>query len=250
MDTSAELLSFILLGALLLLVIICLCLTLRKHKKILVALISLILIGYFLYFTFYSTIEKQVHERAYNALLVYLEQKHPNIEFIIESKLLEPGVDAGSFFVYPNHFPEIGVQLKRQRDGSFKQVASTSRIETSHQEDIWKTLYFSLDDGNLIDENIPVITKLDSWIKDDLTVFALLVNDKPTIATFTYKVSGYGLYDVKYGNIGEYVMTTHDNLTFLLIDERYEGDSFKIVDDDKSYIYHSAEDKGKLIVLE
>ena len=100
-----------------------------------------------------------------------------------------------------------------------------------------------------LDKEIVNVTKQDVWIEGELTVFALTIDDMPTIALFTYSSGGYGLLDLQQGEREGFVFIEHDGNAFIYIDERYQEEMITIqLDNREDYTLKTEQKKGRLIV--
>ena len=244
-----DLISFMLLGIGVLIVILFICFILRKRKKLAVALTIPLIISYVSYFIFFPTIQENTHAKRYQQIKAYLSITYPEKHFVISPQHFEQGVNVGDFEVHHLDTPEIGVTLRVKKDGSVSQVATWTNSDYPTQQELWRNLQTIFLGNYSLDKEIPEIKKIDTWINGELTVFALTIDDKPSIAIFTYSHAGYGLIDVTEGKRGEIVTAEYENYLFSYIDEYYAEDSATIRSTSgDTYSINALEQKGKLIV--
>ena len=200
-----ELISFMGLGIVVFIVILFICFILRKRKKLAIALTIPLIIGYVSYFIFFPTIQENTHAKRYQQIEAYLSTTYPEKHFVISPQHFEQGVNVGDFQVHHLDTPEIGVTLRVKKDGSVSQVSTWTNSDYPTQQELWRNLQTNFLGDYALDKEIPEVKKIDTWIDGELTVFALTVDGKPSIAIFTYSNAGYSLIEVTEGERGEIV---------------------------------------------
>ena len=209
-----EMISFMLLGIGLLIVILFIFFILRKRKKLAVALTIPLLIGYVSYYMFFPTIQENTHAKRYQQLEAYLSTTYPEKHFVITPQHFEQGGNVGDFEVYHLDTPEIGVTLRVKKDGSVSQVSTWTNSDDSTQQELWQNVQTIFLGDYTLDNEIPDIKHVDTWIDGELTVFALAIYDQPAIAIFTYSPAGYSLIDVTEGTREHPVTAEYENYVF------------------------------------
>ena len=246
-----EMISFMLLGIIVFIIILSIFFILRKRKKLAVALTFPLIIGYFGYYIFFPTIQENTHEKRYQQLITYLNTTYPEKHLVIYPQHFESGVNVGEFQVHQLDTPEIGVTLRVQKDGSVSQLATWTNSTYPTQQELWRELQTNFLGNYTLDKEIPEIKKMDTWIDDELTVFALTIDGKPSIAIFTYSNAGYELIDIKEGKQGEIVTAEYEHYLFIYIDEHYAEDIATIHSKSgDTYLINALEQKGRLITNE
>ena len=246
-----ELISFIGLGIVVLIVILFICFILRKRKKLAIALTMPLIIGYVSYFIFFPTIQENTHAKRYQQLEDYLSTTYPEKQFVITPQHFEQGLNVGDFKVHHLDTPEIGVTLRVKKDGSVSQVATWTNSHYPTQQELWRIPEINFLGDYALNKEIPEVKKVDTWIDGELTVFALTIDDKPSIAIFTYSHAVYSLIEVAKGKRGEIVTAEYENYMFSYIDEYYAEDSATIhLQSGDTYSINTLEQKGRLIVNE
>lgn len=244
-----EMISFMLLGICVVFVILFICFIFRKWKKLSIALTLPLIIGYIGYFIFFPTIQENTHAKRYQQVEAYLSTTYPERHFAISPQHFEPGVYVGEFQVHHLDTPKIGVTLRVKKDGSVSQLSTWSNSDYPTQQELWQVLKSNFLGNYSLDKEIPEIKKVDTWIDGKLTVFALTINAKPSIAIFTYSNAGYGLIEVKEGEQGEVVTAEYENYLFVYMDDYYSEDTATIRSTSgDTYRVNAIEQKGELIV--
>jgi len=244
-----DLISFMLLGIGVLIVILFIFFILRKRKKLAIVLTIPLIISYCGYFIFFPTIQENTHAKRYQQLEAYLSTTYPEKHFVISPQHFEQGVNVGDFEVHHLDTPEIGVTLRVKKDGSVSQVATWTNSDYPTQQELWRNLQTNFLGDYALDKEIPEIKKIDTWIDGELTVFALTIDDKHSIAIFTYSNAGYSLLEVTEGERGEIVTAEYENYMFIYIDEHYAEDTATIhLKSGDTYSINVFEQKGQLIV--
>jgi len=242
-----DIVTFMLLGLLVLIVIIVIWIIFRKRKKWAFGLTMVLLIGYIGYFLAYPTIKINTHAKGYEQVVEYLETTYPNRKFKVSPEHFEEGFYVRQFDVNDVETPLQGVTLRVDRNGNVTQVGTWESDRNLTQRDLWKDLgfhgYYSLDDQP---KNV---AKVDEWIKGELTAFALTIDGKPAIAVFHYSKDSIGLYELKEGEKEGFVSVEVEGHVFIYIDEQYKGEILTVpLKNGEEYRVNAADHKGKLIV--
>lgn len=224
----SELIYFMALGIVVLLVIAILFFILRKNKKlamIVAAPFAVLYVGYYLY---YPTLQENIHSARFEQLQAYLQATYPEEQFTIYPRELELGVEAGNFMVNNVNTPALGVDYRVKKDGSVVQISTWTNTNFPTEQNLWETVQYNHKGSYTLDDELPVIEKKDSWTEDDLTVFALTINDEPSIAAFHYATGGYSAYPVVEGAAGGIVHATVEQYEFFYIDEHFREQTAKV----------------------
>ncbi|GAB0169248.1 LPXTG cell wall anchor domain-containing protein [Lysinibacillus sp. CTST325] len=249
--TPAELIYFSVIALALLIIILLIAFIFRKRKKCVLAIIILLIISYISYIAYYPTLKIKTHAERYIQLETYLNQTYPNQQFSVTPEHFEPGYTVGQFSVHAMETPQIGVDLRVDKQGKVTQVSTWTKEEYPTQENLWKVIEFHLFEEYTLDKNIPFITKKDYWFNGDgLTVFALKVNDSPAIAVFTYSTAGYSLRHFVEGKAGEMISIETEDFVFAYMDEKYTGEAATITTKSgEQYVLNPDNQKMKLTVI-
>ena len=246
-----ELISFMLFGIGILIVILFIFFILRKRKKLAIGLTIPLVIGYVGYYILFPTLQENTHAKRYQQLEDYLSTTYPEKHFVISPQQFEPGVYVGEFQVHQLDTPEIGVTLRVQKDGSVSQLSTWTNSNYPTQQDLWRELQSNFLGNYSLDKEIPEMKKIDTWIDGELTVFALTIDDNPSIAIFTYSNTGYKLIGVTEGKQGEVTTAEYENYLFIYIDDYYaEAIATIHSKSGETYSIDTLEQKGRLIINE
>ena len=246
-----EMISFMLLGIVVFIVILLIFVILRKRKKLAIALIIPLMLGYVAYYISFPNSQENTHTKRYQQLEDYLGITYPEKHFVVSPQQFESGVNVGEFQVHQLDTPEIGVTLRVQKDGSVSQLATWTNSTYPTQQELWRELQINFLGDYTLDKEIPEIKKMDTWIDGELTVFALTIDDKPSIAIFTYSNEGYELIEVKEGKQGEIVTAEYEHYLFIYIDEHYVEDTATIHSKSgDTYTVNVIEQKEQLVIKE
>lgn len=235
----------------LLIIILIIAILFRKRNKGLFIIIILLIIGYISYIAYYPTLKTKTHSERYNQLEFYLNQTYPNQQFSVTPEHYEPGYTVGQFRVHALETPQIGVNLSINKNGKVTQVSTWTNKEYPTQENLWGVLEFHLLKEYTLDKTIPVITKKDFWFnEDELTAFALKINDSPAIAIFTYSAAGYSLQHFVEGIPGELISIETEDYVFVYMDEKFSGEEAIVsIKSGENYEFNSHNQKMKLTVI-
>lgn len=247
--SPSDVITFMLLGMAVLIVIGVVWVLFRKRKKWATVITCVLLAGYVGYYLTYPTIKVNTHAKRYEQIVDYLENMYPDREFDVSPEHFEEGYSVGRFDVNDVETPLLGVMYSVDRKGNVSQVGFWESDRNPTQRELWKELishgYYSLDDKP------NDVTKVDEWIKGELTAFALTFNGNPAIAVFQYSNASYGLYELKEGKKQGFVSVEVEGHVFIYIDEQYEGEVVTVpLKNGEEYRVNAAEHKGKLIVKE
>lgn len=242
----SEVISFFLIGMIILVIIFFVWILFRKRKKWAAAITMILVIGYVSYYFYYPVLKVNTHAKRYEQLTVYLTKNYPNRQFNIEPIHYEEGYRVGDFQVNDVKSPNIGVTLRVDDKGQVKQLGTWSKNEYRHNKSI-----FSFRKTYTLDKEIPKISKQDEWIDGELTVFALMMDDLPAIAIFQYYSSGdYKFLELQQGEQEGFVSLEKDDYLFIYIDERYRGEKVTIQKENgEEYSVNAVENKGRLFWL-
>ncbi len=208
-----------------------------------------IVIGFAGYYMYYPTIKKNTHTERFQQIQVFLEKTYPDKQFAITSQHYESGYIVGDFEISDLNTPLMGVTLRVHKDGHVSQIATWSKLDYPTQQKLWRVIEFYYGETYSLDKEIGEFTRKDHWIDGELTVFALTINDVPSIAIFNYSTAGYSLLELKEGERGKFVSVELDGYLFIYIDENYEGELVTIhTEAGNQYTLNAQEQKGKLIV--
>jgi len=242
-----DIITFLLLGLIVLTVIGIVWFIFHKRKKWAIGLTSVLLVGYIGYFFSYPTIQVNTHAKRYEQVMDYLATTYPEREFNVTPEHFEEGYTVGQFAVYDEDNPLQGVTLRVDKKGKVTQVSTWFDREYPTQEELWKEVESKGD--YTLDSKPKEITKEDEWIDGELTAFALTIDGKPAIAVFNYSNAGYGLYELKEGDKDGFVSVEVEGHVFIYIDEQYEGEIVTVpLKNGEEYRVNTDEHKGRLIV--
>ena len=244
-----ELIIFLLAGAALLAVILISWVIFRKKKKWAIVLSAVLVVGYAGYYLYFPTLKVNTHAKRYEQVIQYLAENHPNQEFTVIPEHFEEGYRVGQFTVNDRQTSEIGVTLRVDKKGQVTQVGTWTKRDYPKQQELWQELELMFRESYTLDKEIAKVTKQDVRIDGELTVFALTIDDIPTIAIFTYSSGGYGLLDLQQGEREGFVLIEHDGNVFIYIDERYQEELITIhLENGEDYTLKTDQNKGRLIV--
>ena len=247
--SPSESIYFFLIAICMLIIILFVWLIFRKRKKWAVGLTSLLVIGYIAYFLYYPTLKVNSHSERYEQVIAYLAKNYPNKEFHIEPKHYEEGYNVGEFTVNDVKLPTMGVTLRVGDEGEVTQLSAWSKNEYPTQQELWREIEFFYGETYSLDKEIAKIIKQDEWIDGELTVFALTIDDMPTIAIFNYSSEGYKLLELQQGEQEGFIFIEIDDYVWIYIDESYQGEKVTMhLKNGEEYALHVDENKGKLIV--
>lgn len=110
---------FFLIGIaiILLVLVIIIFIIFRKRKKVARIIVSLMVIGYFIFFAIYPSIRAYMHAQRYDELEAYLQNTYPTEEFNIESRDYNTVIQFGDFDVSNKKTPNKGVTYRVKQDG-------------------------------------------------------------------------------------------------------------------------------------
>ena len=248
-----ELIIFLLAGAALLAVILISWVIFRKRKKWAIVLTAVLVVGYTGFYLYFPTLKVNMHAKRYEQVIQYLAENYPNQEFTIIPEHFEEGYRVGQFRVNDRKTPMVGVTLRVDKKGQVTQGGTWGGVWTNReypsQRELWQELEYTFRDDYTLDMEIAEVTKQDEWIDGSLTVFALTIDNMPTIAIFTYSSGGYGLLDIQQGAHEGFVFIEHDGNVFIYIDERYQEETITIhLENREDYTLKTEQNKGRLIV--
>lgn len=248
MDSPGEILSYIVIGAFLLVLIIVLTVFMRKRKVLLYPLILIIVGTYVTYYFMYPTIITNKHEKAYADLQIFLKENYSEYSFKIESNFDISTKYAGTFTLTREDFPYYTVGVRATGKGRFKESLWTPQTVPENRADLWQALKgyeLSLNLGTKLN----TVEKLDNWSNSEFTAFAVMLNNKPAIAVYSnYPVY---LYQLIPGEADGMLKVLHEDYTFIYIGEQHEDDILEITAANGStHFYDTTVEKGKLIVIE
>ncbi|WP_153732769.1 hypothetical protein [Sporosarcina obsidiansis] len=244
-----ELIMYLLIGMALAVVILLNWLILRKRKKLAITLTGLLVIGYVGSYLYYPTLKTNTHANRYEQVIEYLSETYPNREFQISPKHYENGISVGEFDVNDRNTPTMGVTLRVDKKGQVTQTATWSNRGYPTQQELWREVEFIHGDPYSLDKENAHITKDDVWIKGELTVFALTINDTPAIAVFNYSKEGYGLLQLEQGEHEGFIVVEEAGYVFIYTDERYPKESITAdLENGKNVSFNVAKQKGRLVV--
>ncbi|WP_078547939.1 hypothetical protein [Litchfieldia alkalitelluris] len=226
--SPSENIYFLLIGVSVSVVIIFICLLLKKRVRWAIALTSVLVIGYVGYYVSYPTIKGNMHDDRYDQVIEYLLEKYPDKKFTIFPKHYEEGHAVGEFDVNDTETPTMGVTLRVGKEGQVTQIGTWSNGDYPIQQELWKEVQFFHGEDYTLSKKIAKITKQDEWIDGELTAFALTVDDLPAIALFNYSDEGFGLLEFKQGEREEFVYVEEADYLFVYIDERYQEEFITI----------------------
>lgn len=227
--TPAELIYFCLIAFILLIVILLLAYIFRKRKKIILAIIIPLIIGYISFIAYYPSLKIKTHAERFIQLESYLNEAYPDQQFSVTPEHFEPGYTVGQFSVHKKETPQIGIELKVDKHGKVTQVSTWTKDEYPTRENLWKVLEFQLLEAYTLDKNIPIITKIDFWFNGELTVFALKIDGSPAIAVFTYSTAGYSFQHFVEGKPGDIISIETEDFVFAYMDEKYKDEAATII---------------------
>ncbi|HSJ38143.1 MAG TPA: hypothetical protein VK945_07995 [Planococcus sp. (in: firmicutes)] len=246
-----DLIVYLLFGFLLLIIIAVAWFVFRKRKKWAMAVTAFLIIGYIGYYAYFPTLQENIHEAKYEQVTEYLATKYPEREFTVEPEHFEEGYYVGFFDVNDHETPEFGVTLGVKNNGEVFQTSSWDATGILAQQNLWKTLYYSYHDDYSLDSKKIEITKKDEWIDGELTVFALNIDDHPTIAVYEYSHGGYGTWALEESQTGDVVSVEIEGHVLIYIDERHPDETVEIgLQNGKTISVDAAQHKGKLFVAE
>ena len=249
MRSPGEIIYFSLIAIILFVVIIVVWFIFRKRKKWAIILTSIFVIGYLAYYIYYPTLKVNTHAERYEQISDYLAKSYPNKQFNIEPKQYEEGYTVGDFSVNDITSPTIGVTLRVGDEWQVTQISNWSKNEYPTQQELWREVEWIYGEPYTLDKEISKITKQDEWIDDELTVFALTIDDMPAIAIFNYSSAGYGLIELQQGEREGFVSIEIDSYVFIYIDDSYQGEKIMVhLKNGEEYALNADENKGRLIV--
>ncbi|MER2107118.1 MAG: hypothetical protein ABS949_09275 [Solibacillus sp.] len=108
-----------------LIVILVTTLIFRKRKKVARIIVSSIVIGYIVFFTFYPTIRSEIHAQRYDQLVEYLQRTYPNEEFEVRSRNYDEVIQLGDFQVNNTSTPNRGVTYRVEKNGDIFQLSGS-----------------------------------------------------------------------------------------------------------------------------
>lgn len=117
-----DLLFLIGIAIIVLIVVITTLLIFRKKRKVARSIVSLMVIGYFIFFAIYPSIRGYMHSQRYNELEEYLKKTYPTEEFNIESRDYANVIQFGDFDVSNKTTPYKGVVYRVKKGGKIIQL--------------------------------------------------------------------------------------------------------------------------------
>jgi len=247
----AENIYFSLIGVFAAVLILLMLLIFRRTKKIGIVLFAVIIFGYGGYYVYFQTHKESQHENRYEQIDLYLKEQYLDRTFTIRLNHYEKGQVVGEFYVNDIETPEIGVTLYIDKEGIITQTSWWSKDENLTQQEIWRTIKLQHIDAYTLDSEIPTITKEDEWINDEITAFALTINDLPAIALFNYSQTDYGLIAFKESAQEGLITIEEKDYIFIYADEQYPEKTVKFdLENGTEFSLNIEQHKGRLIVEE
>ncbi|WP_438311708.1 hypothetical protein [Sporosarcina sp. FA9] len=210
-----ELISFFNIGFAGVIAIIILWFIFRKRRKLVIALTSMLVLGYIGYFLYYPTLKINTHTKGYGIVIEYLDMNYPDKEFTISPQHYEAGYTVGDFQVNDIETPTIGVTLRVDKEKKVMQIGTWSNLEYPTQQELWREIESIYGEANTLDKDIAEISKKDEWFDGELTAFALTIDDLPAIALFNYSKAGYSLLELREEDFEDYVIIEKEGYVFI-----------------------------------
>lgn len=247
---GSEIIYFLILATACLVVLLFLWFIFKKRKRLLVVFTFLLVLFYTSFYFLYPTIKVNIHAKRYEQLTEYLTKKYPNRTFTVVPKDYEEGYTVGEFHVNDVNTPRIGVTLRVNNRSDILQTSSWLK-ERGHYEQTklyQDVMYHSFTDYTL-DDTLPVVEKIDEWIKDELIVLALKIDHALGIAIFENKDGIISLLELQKVEKEDYVYVTFADYLFIYVDEHHDQDSLTItIKGHEEYKLNLDEIKNQLIV--
>ncbi|WP_010096937.1 hypothetical protein [Ornithinibacillus scapharcae] len=178
--SPSELIYFLIIGLILLLVLIVIGFILRKRKKWMITLMTLVVLCYVGYYVYFFTSQVNIHAERYEIVTEYLEDRYPDKEFTVLPKHYVEGYTVGQFQVNDIENPNMGVTLNVDKKERVSQTGYWSDHEYPTQQELWRVVQYQYGEPLTLDKETSVIVKIDEWIDGELTAFALKIDWKPS----------------------------------------------------------------------
>lgn len=222
---------------------------LRKRKKWALAVTVILIVIFMSAYMYYPTYREVMHDKRYEQLLIYLQERYPNEQFVIEPEVYEPGYQVGDFNVRYADTMLAGVWLRVNGEGNVVQTAYWTNSDYPTQQNIWQKITTDYD-AYTLDAQLPHVEKKGMWIDGEWTVFAVTIDERPALAFYRYSQAGYGRESLVEAARGEVVSAEWQNRFFIYMDEAYEGETVVVTWQGKERMVHVSEARGKLLVWE
>ncbi|WP_342505338.1 hypothetical protein [Sporosarcina sp. FSL K6-2383] len=247
--SPSEIISFLLIGAAVIVAIVVFWFIFRKRIKFAIALTAVLVIGYIGYFIYYPTLKVNTHAKRYEQVMEYLTEKYPDKEYSVSPEHYEKGYSVGEFNVNDVETPTMGVTLRVDRKGQVTQILTWSNLGYPAQQELWRKIEFFYGETYTLDKDIADVTKEDEWINGELTAFALTIDEMPAIAFYNYSKASFSLLGLELGEREGFVVLEEDGYLFIYVDKRYERETITgILENGKEFMLNIDQKKGRLIV--
>lgn len=200
----------------------------NKRKKWALGLIILFFIAYISFYFYFPTLKVKQHEKRYEVLVNYLADNYPDQQFHIEPKHYESGYQVGTFTIYDFKTPNIGVTLRVDCNDHVEQISSWTNDDYPSQQSLWQEVEFLYFKDYALEQEVATVINHDMFIDDELTVFALTINEKPAIAIFLYSQLSYELIELKLAENESFVSTQYDDYLFVFVNDRFQDEEITV----------------------